>query len=169
MSSQWVKFKDKLAEFAEEPSYQAKIDDAKQFLLGTLSGEDANKERLAKLYQDRRAEKAKYEEALYGVNVELAALSQLLIENYEADGIEKSTLASGATGYIGYFVSVSIEDSHKFYSWLREQKMDDLRTVHPSKLKGMTSEMLQAGQAAPPGVKVYLGQQFRILNGGKGE
>lgn len=168
MASQWQSFKSKIPEFKEDSAYQEKVNDAKLFVLGTLSGENANIDRLAKLFSDRAAEKKKYEDAICDVNVELAALSQLLIEAYENEGIEKSTLASGATGYIGYIPYVKMIDEKLFYAWLHEQDMDGLRKINAMTLKSMVSEKalgdLRDGKEPqlPPGTDFQLGKQFRI-------
>lgn len=175
MASKWAALKSKVPEFVEERSYQQKVDEAKQLLLGTLSGKDANIERLAAMFQQRRKLKAKHEEEIYGLNVEINALSQLLIEAYEDEGIENSTLTSGGTGYIGYTPWVRINDERAFYAWLHKQGMDELRKINAQTLKGMVSEKvledLSAGREPklPPGTEFKLGKQFRIVNGNKEE
>lgn len=162
MAGKWASFREKLPAFTVEQSYQAKVDDAKQFLLGTLSGEDANINRLAALYADRKQKKDAHEVAISEINVDLEALSQLLCDAFETEGMQKVELSSGASGYLHDGIYPSVEDREKLFDWIKQHKMARLLSVNAQTLKGLVGELLQNGKPAPAGVRVFLKTQFRI-------
>lgn len=160
----YSKLRGKLPAFEEDASYQARVNDAKQYLLAAENLEAANVNKLAALFAARKAMKDAHEETISELNVEIEALSQLLVEALEDQNIQKVELASGAVYFLQDTPYPSVKDRDALLDWVKKQKMNSLLTIHYQTLKALTSERLVAGQAPPPGVEVYLKTQARIRN-----
>ena len=170
MASKWGKFRGKLPAFENESTFQEKVNEEKQFILGGADdNESANVARLARLFAERSAAKKGLEEVISSHNVTLEALSQLLVEQLEASDSQKIELSSGATIYLQDSVYPGIEDEKKFYDWLHKQKMDELLTLNHQTLKGIVSEHLQSGKPLPSGTKCFLKTAARVRNGNSNE
>jgi hypothetical protein len=166
MASKWSKFRDKLPAFENESSFQEKVNEAKQFILaGADTPEGANVNRLARLFSERYAAKKALEEIISTHNIDLEALSQLLVDILQDDNAQKVELSSGITVFLADTPYPSIEDEKTFYTWLHKNKMDELLSLNHQTLKVIISETLQAGRPLPPGTKVFLKTQARIRNG----
>jgi hypothetical protein len=170
MASKWSKFRDKLPAFENESSFQEKVNEAKEFILaGADTPEGANVNRLARLFSERYAAKKGFEEIIAEHNIQLEALSQLLVERLEESDTQKVELSSGATIYLQDTPYPGIEDETKFYAWLHKEKLDDLLTLNHQTLKGIVSERLQQGKPLPSGTKCYLKTQARVRGAGSSE
>src|SRR6187431_221801 len=80
----------------EDPAYQDKVDAVKK----AMALEDDFKRQapwLADQFANIRAEKSAVEKVLYEVNLRLEAVTQMLIDQYEAEGIKSVHLDSGET------------------------------------------------------------------------
>jgi hypothetical protein len=164
MASKWSKLRSTIPAFENESTYQQKIDKAKISMLGE-NVEDANINRLAALFAQRKQEKDQLEAQTYNLNVELEALSQLLVDRLETESQQSVSLSSGATIFLSDAPYPSIEDEKVFYDWLHKNKMDELLSLNHQTLKGMVTERLQSGQPLPPGTKVFLKTSARVRNG----
>jgi hypothetical protein len=138
----------------EEPSYQAKID-AKKREVYTEIGEALSSSALANLYKQAREEKEIAEKVLYDVNLELAAISQMLIDRYEIDGITKTTLDTGESVAIQYEPYAVVEDKEAIWNWCKANGYE--REMHLSwqTLNAITKDRLLQGQPEPDGVRAY--------------
>lgn len=169
MASKYASLKTKLPAFTEESEYQQKVDNCKNIILdGAANAEDANAAALAARYERVKGEKDGIESALYETNIELEALSQLLVAAMEADGVEKFTLSSGATVYQNYAPYPVVEDREKLFAWIKAQRMQKLLSVQYQTLRGIVNEMLAAGKPLMPGVSCYLKTSARLLRSRNG-
>lgn len=138
----------KIPAFTEEPTYQAKIDEKKKELLGTLEGEDANCNRLAALFvkyeRDKKQLYAKYDsetnDAEYEINLYRKALSQLMEKAFEAQGIEEVRLTSGELVGLNDMAILTIKDKPKAIEWALAN-IPELLTVT---YKGLNKKQLDA-------------------------
>lgn len=138
----------KIPAFQEEPTYQAKIDEKKQELLGTLDGEDANPNRLAALFvkyeREKKALYAKYDsetnDAEYEINLYRKALSQLMEKAFEAQGVEEVRLSSGELVGLTDMAILTIKDKPKAIEWALAN-IPELLTVT---YKGLNKKQLDA-------------------------
>lgn len=167
MPSKWAAFRTKIEPFVAEQSFQSKVDEAKMLILSTHEGDNANINHLAALYAQRKQKKDDLEEQIGDLNVELEALSQLLVDAFENENIQKVELSSGASVYLSDGIYPSVEDREKLFAWIKQHKMSKLLSVNSQTLKGLVGEMLQDGKPAPAGVKVYLKTQARMRNAGR--
>lgn len=170
MASKYASLKTKLPAFEEESSYQQKIDEEKKLILAYAeNAEDVNVAFLAARLEQAKQNKDEIEERLYGVNVQIEALSQLLITAMDNQSLEKVSLSSGATVYLNYAPYPSVEDREKLFAWIKKQRMVKLLTVNHQTLKGLVNELLANGKSVPPGVNVFLKTSARLLRGRNGD
>lgn len=166
----YASLRGRLPAFEEETSYQQKVDAAKQLILDSAeNAEAANVNRLAKLLGERKSQKDELEAVISGYNVEIEALSQLLVAALEDQNIQKVELASGAVCYLQDTPYPQVRDREALMAWIKKTRMASLLTIHYQTLKGLVNERLVNGQAAPPGVEVYLKTQARIRNSKNGD
>src|SRR5271169_6001054 len=166
MASKWAKMRGVLPAFENESSFQEKVNEAKQFILaGADTPEGANVNRLARLFSERYAAKEGFEEIIAEHNIQLEALSQLLVERLEESDTQKVELSSGATIYLQDTPYPSIENKEFFYKWLHKENLDGLLTLNHQTLKGIVSERLQQGKPLPGGTKCFLKTVARVRNG----
>jgi hypothetical protein len=156
----WKKYN--LPAFTEEPSYQEKINETKSQFIGLETSE------LAKHFNIGKQQKKELEEQISDINVGLAALSQLLVENLKGQDLQKVTLAAGGTVYLSVEVYPSTADKNTVREWAVEQGMSEILTVNYRTLQGIVKERLEDGLEPPPGVEVYLKTTARLL-GATGE
>src|SRR6266436_6492053 len=129
--------RNKLPAFIEEESYQQLVDKAKQELLGTLDGEDANASRLAALLVKCEYEKkglyAKYgsketTDAEYEINLYRKALSQLLVAALTSQGVEEVRLSSGELVGLSDMAILTIKEKEKAVEWAMKE-IPELLTI----------------------------------------
>jgi hypothetical protein len=170
----YKELRDKLPRFEEAGSFHDKVQEERELILsGADNATDANIERLAFLYGSARINKHNYEALVTGMNARLEALSQLIVEALEDQGLEKITFTSGATGYVQDTPHTTIIDEEAFYKAIQREigarALDSLLTIHHKKLEGITNERLLAGKAPYAGTAVFIKTQFRLLNKGEKE
>jgi hypothetical protein len=159
----------RLPAFAEEESYQQKVEQEKIRLLGGApNGESANVNRLASFLGIEKAAKDKLEEEISEHNLRIEALSQLLVSAMEDQSVQKIELSSGALVYLQDTPYPVVKDREALMVWIKKQRMVNLLTVHYQTLKGLVNEMLVSGKPCPPGVEVFLKTQARLRNGDRG-
>lgn len=188
-------------EFQEEPTYQALVDDAKMYILGTLNGDGANINRLAAIFASYDAKKkALFEkygskdktDAEYEINIYRKALSQLLVENLEGEGMSSVRLSSGALVYLEdhpipvvkdkpstidkllevmpelltiSFKGLTAKQFSSLVAWGEKQKLSPEVGIHDQTLKAVTRERALRGEPTLPGVELFFDTQAKLKNG----
>lgn len=138
----------------EEPSYQAKIDAKKREIYNEI-GEALSSSAIATLYRNTRLEKDVLEEELYATDLELAAISQMLVDRYEIDGITSTTLDTGEKVAIQYEPYAVVEDKEKIWQWCKDNGYEREMQLHWKTLNAITKERLLQGQPEPDGVRAF--------------
>lgn len=164
----YQKLRGKVAAFLENPAWQDKIDAFKREFLGD-NPEDANILAIAAALDLRKDMKKDHEKQISILNVEIEALSQFLVTAALNTGFEKTTLTNGHTVYLQDTPYPRIVERDKFMEWVKKKKMSHLLQMHVKTLEGIVGEMLLKGEAAPPGVDVYLKTSAKIRGGGNGD
>lgn len=152
-------FKSKLPKFQQEPSFQEAVEAVK------LQYQALSAAELAKTFSLERRRKKDFEEQLTDLNVGLEALSQLLVENFEAQGLAKLQLASGETAYQQSEPYSSIIDQSALMKWVRKEKLQALLTLQWQTINALNKERLVAGKPPLPGTQVFLKTSVRLRNG----
>lgn len=107
-----------------------------------------------------RDEKDALEEKVKKINVELEALSQLMVSEMETDRIDMLRLSSGDSLSIKDEPYASVEDKSKFISWIKESGQEDLLSVHYQTMLAMVKDRLVSGGQPPPGLKLFIKQSI---------
>ena len=157
----WENFKGKLPEWQnnDKPDYQEKVNVLKNDLAGIDTIE------IAKKFSDLKAEKEEIEKQEYQVNLELEACNQILVERFNAQGglrglkLEDRSFGTKTEPY------TKIEDSRAINQFLRDNDMDELRTVNWQTLNGLAKERLENGEPEIPGTKVYMRETVVMRKG----
>lgn len=150
------KLKGKLPAFQLETSFQQKVDEAKsqyQFLEAP---------ELARMFKQEKLNKKNLEEKVSLVNVEIEALSQLLVQNFEENGLQKITLEDGKTCYMQIEPYSSVSDQSILLAEIKKQKMQALLTLAWGTINAINKERLLAGKPPLPGTKVFLKTSIRL-------
>lgn len=145
----YSKYKDTMVKFQQEPSWQQEIDALKPEILKLKNAE------ISEYFSGLKDEKAELEKQIKEINTKLEACSQILVERLEEDGITSFKTDLG-TFYIKDEPYSSVSDRPAFYSWVRENKLEDLFTIHYQTMSGMVKERLENGEELPPGISVFM-------------
>ena len=160
-NGKWKGFKGSLERFKPEPEWQARVDGAKS----TYTGLDTAG--LARAFAHERAQKQHLEAQVKLHNVELEAISQLLVEELEASAIQKVQLDTGETVYLSDEPYAQVEDRAAVLAWAKKKRLEQLLTVQWQTFNAMVKEMLTAGKPVPPGTKVYMKTSARLRGGSR--
>ena len=124
----------------EEPGHQEEIDKAKVELQGKPMGD------LASSYRQWYDEKEKLNQLISNLNTKLDAAGQLLLENLERQGLEQLRTTDGSTTlFIKDDVYCKQENRHEYLTWIKQNGMEDLLTVHYSTMNAQTTDRLVKG------------------------
>lgn len=148
-----------LPKFELEPDFRAKVDEAKKAFIGCDAPE------MARAFAITRREKQGLEAQIKMQNVELEALSQLLVENLEDSEVQKIQLATGETVYLQDEPYATVEDRSKVMAWMRSRKLTAMFTVQWQSFNAMVKDMLVQGKPIPPGTKVFMKTSARLRGG----
>lgn len=145
-----------LPTFELESAFQQKVTDAKT-AYQALSVAD-----LAREFGMQRKEKDAHEEAIKVINVELEALSQLIVEDLEAGDLQKVQIASGATVYTQVEPYSSVENKEALLAYIKKAKMQALLTLPWQTLNALNKERLIGGKQVLPGSRCFLKTSARL-------
>lgn len=107
------------------------------------------------------------ESELKEVTSTLEALKGLLVERYEAEGLQKVTLEDGSSVAIEVEPYAGVKDKAAFKEYcLKDEELFMALSLPWATLNSMVKEMLQEGQELPPGVEVFL-KSKAVLRKGK--
>jgi len=152
----------------QDETYQARVTEERQKILGTNSVEGANTAYLTRLYADARARKEKIRDEESAVNLTIEALEQMIVERLQEDGQTGLKLADGASVYMVDDIRPSIKDRGLAVQWVKDTGQEALLTIMPQTLKGMVRNLLENGQELMPGVEVFLKTGLKFSGGGSG-
>jgi len=153
------KLKGKLPAFEQEPSFQQKVEEYKSKCLQLETSE------LVKMFSSVRQTKKNLEEVISKANIELEALSQLLVENFEASGLTKITLESGLSCFQQTEPYSSVIDQASLLLAVKKEKLQNLLTLSWQTMNALNKERLVAGQPPLPGTAVFLKTSIRLRGG----
>ena len=139
----------------EEPAYQQKINAVKQ----AMKEEEEFKQHasyFAKIYTEARDERDLIAEQMLEINLRLAAIEQLLVEQYEVEETTSLKLETGPTVRVQLEPYAQVQDHEAYRSWCIEQGMESLMSVPWMTTNKITKERLLDGEPEPPGVKAYV-------------
>jgi hypothetical protein len=156
MAGKYAKYRGKLEAFAQEPDFQKKVDAEKR----KHAKRDANA--LGKEFVRRKRAKNSLKRKDRQLNVELEALSQLLVDRLEGAEIESVKFRGGVGVGLQDKPYPSVADRRKLFGWIKQTRMTGLLSVHHQTLLGLVTEALEAGRPLPPGVDVFLKTSAKV-------
>lgn len=144
-----------------EPAYQVKVDAVKQALRDDINFV-MHAAFLAKEYVNVRMEKENVEDELSEINLRLEAVSQLMAEQFEVEGVSSLKTDSGRTISVYAEPYPQVHDKELYRQWCLSKGFERDMHLWPSKTAALTKEMLLAGEPEPPGVTCYAKTKFRL-------
>lgn len=161
MPGKWSGLRGAVEKAPVDLDFQGKVNVSKTALAWDEKESRARKTaELARLFCERRDKKDQLEASIKELNVELEALSQMMIAAMEKEGTDMFRLDSGDSLSIKDEPYCSVAEKQTFIAWVKETNQEDLLTVHYQTLSGITKTMLKEGRSAPPGIKVFLKQSI---------
>lgn len=153
----WRKLRGKLPAFVkQENGWSEKVDAAKEQYAALELAE------LGREFKLQTAKKKEHEAAVRVQNVELEAISLLLLERMEGSGAELVQLASGGTVYINDEPCATVEDRKKVMAWIKANKAAYLLAIQYQTLNALSKERIAAGKPPLPGVKLFIKTTARL-------
>ena len=134
----------------DDKPYQDKVEEVKS----EISKRFTSKEFL-KCYCEMRKVKDEARDLLSAANLELEAVSQLLIEQFETEGIESKKLDTGESLGIHPEPYPVINDPEKFRVWCLEQGLEQSMKLPWQSTAAIVKERLLGGEPEPPGVSTF--------------
>jgi hypothetical protein len=122
---------------------------------------------LAARFAAARVKKEEIERELKDVVLELSALSELMDDQFENEGVRTVSLIDGAAVRRQPEPYATVIDQPALLQWALND--DDLRnslTIHWQKLNSLTKQLLMAGLPEPPGVKAWSKSKFFYTKNG---
>lgn len=150
--------KKNLVKYEQEPSYQDKIDRAK---LDLREDGLTDKVKLAVRFDELKKEEDRLNDELRVNAILQQAITQMVVDILDEEGITKFTLPDGRTFYQEQKVYASVQNREEFYTWLRANGLGDVFTVNYQTAASIVKERLETGQDVPPGTAAFLQTALR--------
>jgi len=116
---------------------------------------------LATVYAKYRAEKERLEKEEADVNVYLTAISELMADQFEAEGVEAiRTRDFRVSVYLEPYASV--QDRDTFREWCLKEGLERSLQLPWQTLNSLTKQRLLDGRPEPDGVTVYAKPKIRL-------
>ena len=158
----WAKLKDSLQRFMPEPTFQEQILTAKKSWKALKPNE------LGEALKAQKIRKMQLEDEVKDTNVQIEALSEMLIEWMNLQEIDSFRLATGGviTNVVTPYPTVVDED--KLLAWLgQEEPTERLKLPWPT-LARIVRERLEQGHPLPEGVDVFYKEAAQVYGGKNG-
>lgn len=161
MPSKFAKLKGKLDPWKPEASYQEKVDEAKKKYAALSPVE------LAREFKMEDDTKDSLEVEIKLCNLELEALSQLIVSVLEGSDLQALELESGMKVSLDIKPYVSVIDTLEartaYDKWIHSAKMRKLLTLNPRTRDGFVKELLEAGRPTPNWAKCFLKTRAKLM------
>lgn len=152
MAGKYEKVLERLPKFKEEAKLQDKIQETKRFILSKIP---RHASALAAHYVQVRLLKKALDEKRKKLNIEEAAIIQLMDEQFDAEGTTSLTLSSGANVRLQYEPYATVKDRELFRLWCIENGLERSLMLPWSTTNSTVKELLLAGEPEPPGIATY--------------
>jgi len=105
-------------------------------------------------YVELRKKKAVIDAKLKDVNLLLEAIGEMLIKQYEAQGIDTMRLVSGASVAVNPEPKVRVTDPDACREWAKKEGLERLLSIPWQTLNSMAKERLLSGDPFPEGTEL---------------
>ena len=135
---------------SDEQTYQENVEAIKQEISSATQSTN-----FLHVYAEYRNARDAVREKLSAANLNLEAISQLLIEQFEVEGIESKRLDTGES--LGFHPEPypGINDPEEFRLWCLEQGLERSMKLPWQSTSAIVKERLLSGEAEPPGITTY--------------
>lgn len=158
----WRGIETKLPAFEQNPTYQAKVDAAKEH----YRKNNLDLRQMAESMASCQGYKEAQEDAISLVNIEIEALSQMLVDEMRAQGLEKLGLANGSTLSVEIQPYSSTENKEQMMNYFRRHKqLRQVMTVNWQTINAMNKDRLTEGKPAIPGTKTWAKISAKLRRG----
>jgi hypothetical protein len=123
------------------------------------------------LYNKVRKGKEDLDAQLSKANLELEALTQLIVERYEDDGVTSKKLKDGTSLGVSVepYPTVIPEKKDEFLAWVKAEGMESLLSLNYQTMAKIVKARLESGQLLPPGIDVFCRNKLTRRGGKKEE
>lgn len=119
----------------------------------------------AKAYQDARQRKEAVEALLKSVEDEIEALTQMMADRFENEGLTGMKLDDGANVSIHYEPYAQVVDKESFRLWCIKNGLERSLQLAWQTTNSLTKEMLVDGKPEPDGVTCFSRLKLRYAKG----
>lgn len=154
------KTKDLPAFEQDDRNWQHEINEQKTLFVRSLTeangGVAPTAAMLAEMYKAKRLEKAAHEEKEHKLNTDIEALTQLIIDAYEEEGVDMLRLTSGGKVSTKIEPYAQVKDKQAYLEWLLGDP--DLRrslSLPWQTTNALVKHKLEDEEELPPGIGVF--------------
>lgn len=162
MAGKYAHLVDKLPKILPEKTpYQEKIEEVKRQILGEHEVEWLPASTLAADYRAIRDEIDALEEQVSKATLRLEAVSQMMINQFDVEGLGSLTIADGATVRVQVEPYAQVKDKEAFRLWCIANGLEQSLCLPWASTNSITKERLLSGQPEPDGVEAW--QKSKIV------
>lgn len=143
-----------------DESYQEKVEKVKTEIRGQIEPRE-----FLKAYIGFRKVRDVEKDRLSAANLSLEAAAQLLIEQFEMEGVESKRLDTGEAVSIHPEPYPAVVDAEAFRAWCVEQGLERSMKLSWQSTSAIVKERLLNGEPEPPGVTAYMKQKLSFRKG----
>jgi hypothetical protein len=141
---------------ASDAGFQEKVQQRKRELIDNDPLKMRSASALASEYRRLRDSKDEVEQIISRLNLEIEAVSQLLIEQYEADGTSSIALATGGSVSTQLEPYAQVLDRDQCRTWAVENGLERSLALPWQTANAIVKERLLKGEPEPPGMKAFV-------------
>lgn len=148
-------------ELSDKPDYQAKVAAIKAAFLADPNFK-LQATALARAYVQLRREKDDLNDELYVLNMRLAAVSQMMTDQFEAEDVDVIRV-DGRPVAVNLEPSVKVTNKAEFRDWcLEDPDLASQMMLWPTTTEKLIRDMLLAGKNPPPGTEALVTPWIRL-------
>lgn len=139
-----------------DAGFQEKVQQRKRELIDNDPLKMRSASALAAEYRRLRDSKDEVDQVLSRINLELEAIGQLLIQQYEADDTASVTLVAGGSVSIQLEPYAQVVDRDQVRRWAIEEGLERQLALPWQTANSLVKDRLLKGEPEPPGMKAYV-------------
>jgi hypothetical protein len=144
----------------EDRNWQHEINEAKTLMVRALTDANAgvapSASMLAEMYKGKRLEKDALAEKEHQINTEIEALTQLIIDAYEEEGVDLLRLKSGGKVSTKVEPYAQVKDRAAYLTWvLKDPDLRQSLSLPWQTTNSLVKHKLEDEEEMPPGIGVF--------------
>jgi hypothetical protein len=141
---------------ASDAGFQEKVASRKRELIDNDPLKMRSASALASEYRRLRDSKEEVEQVMSRLNLELEAIGQLLIQQYEADGTSSIALATGGSVSTQLEPYAQVTDRDACRQWAIAEGLERQLALPWQTANSLVKDRLLKGEPEPPGMKAFV-------------